>query len=199
MRKYKLKKKVKDKLLFTILIITVIAIILGIMYMGIISNDNKNLIEKTINSFFKRLNKINYTKGFINSLTTNLIYIVFIWLLGISIIGIPLIILMLIIKSFILGFSISSILYFYKFKGILIAIIYIIPLIINLFSIIYISYYAITFSKNLNKLLFLKKDISFKNIMKKYSKILITSLIISTISSVIEIYLVPSILKLLQI
>ena len=97
---------------------------------------------------FKSLDKLDYKSAFINCLTSNTIYIVLIWLLGISILGIPIIIIILILKSFTIGFTISSILYFYKFKGLIIAIIYIIPLLINLFAIIYLSYYAIMFSKN---------------------------------------------------
>lgn len=199
MKKYRLKKKIKNKLLLTLLVITTIATLLGILYISLLSNKNIELIKKTINIFFKNINNINYNKAFIKSFSTNILSLIFIWILGISIIGIPLIILILVLKSFSLGFSIGSILYIYKLKGIFIAIIYIVPLLINLFSIIYLSYYGIIFSKNLNSLLFTKKDISFKNIMKKYTRILLTSLIIITISSIIEIYIVPSILKLLQI
>ena len=45
----------------------------------------------------------------------------------------------------------------------------------------------------------LKKDVNFKNIMRKYIKILLFSTICIVISSLIEIYIVPNILKLLQI
>lgn len=199
MKKYKLRRKIKNKLLLVILFISFLSIIFGIMYLSIISNNDKLLINKTIKYYFNNLDKINYKDGFIKCFLTNSFYTLFIWILGISIIGIPLILCILIIKSFILGFSVSSILYFYKLKGIIIAIFYLIPLVINLLSIIYISYYSIVFSKNLNKLLFSKKEIIFKNIMKKYFKILVISLFIITISSILEIFIIPYILKLLQI
>ena len=92
-----------------------------------------------------------------------------------------------------------DIIYFYKFKGILIAIIYIIPLVIDLYLIFFLSYYSLIFSNNLNRLLFLKKEISFKNIMRRYIKILIFVVIGIIISSIMEVYLIPNILKLIKI
>ena len=199
MKKYKLKQTIKNKLLFRILIITTISILIGIFYTAILSKTDKDLLEKSLKTFFKDLNKLDYLKAFIKCLSSNLFYIILLWLLGISIIGIPFIIIILILKSFILGFSISSILYIYKLKGILICLIYIIPLSINLFIIIYLSYYSINFSKKLNGLLFSKKNINFNYIMKRYFKILLFSIIGILISSILEIYIIPYFLKLLQI
>lgn len=193
------KIRKSNKLILKLMIISIISVLIGIFYIAILSNSNKVLIKENLETYFKSLNKLNYIKALIKCLTSNMITISSIWLLGISIIGVFLIIIILIIKSFALGFTISSLIYFYKLKGIIISIIYIIPLIINLFVIIILSYYGIIFSKNLNRLLFLKKDVNFKNIMRKYIKILLFSTICIVISSLIEIYIVPNILKLLQI
>lgn len=189
----------KNKLLVKLLFISVISILLGIFYMAIISKQNKESVEESLKLFFQSINKLNYQKAIVNCFSSNIFYLLAIWLLGISIIGIPFILLILILKSFILGFSISSILYFYKLKGILIALIYIIPLVLNLLTILFLGYYAIIFSKNLIRLLFLKKEIRFKNIMRRYSKIFLFCLGMIIISSILEIYVVPSFLKLLQI
>ena len=191
--------KIKNKLLFRLMVIAILSIIIGILYISILNTSNIEKIKKSLQLFFKGINKLDYTKAIINCITSNLFYLVLVWILGISIIGIPIIILVIILKSFILGFSISSILYFYKFKGILIALFYSVPLIINLAIIIFLGYYAIIFSKNLNKLLFLKQDISFKNIMRRYIKILLFCTCASIISGLIEIYAIPSLLKFLQI
>lgn len=195
----KKRKIVKNRLLIRLLFILVLSVLSGIFYMAIISKSNREMVEESLKLFFQSLPKLNYQSAIINCLSSNLFYIVAIWLLGISIIGIPFIILIFILKSFILGFSISSILYFYKLKGILIALIYSIPLVINLLVILFLGYYAIIFSRNLNRLLFLKKEISFKNIMRRYSKIFLFCIIVIIFSSFIEIYLVPNLLKLLQI
>lgn len=193
------KIRKSNKLILKLMIISIISVLIGIFYIAILSNSNKVLIKENLETYFESLNKLNYIKALIKCLTSNMITISSIWLLGISIIGVFLIIIILIIKSFALGFTISSLIYFYKLKGIIISTIYIIPLIINLFVIIILSYYGIIFSKNLNRLLFLKKDVNFKNIMRKYIKILLFSTICIIISSLIEIYIVPNILKLLQI
>lgn len=196
MRKRNIKR---NKLLIKLFITTFIFILLGIFYIAILKKSNKLLVKENLDLFFSSLKKLNYTKAFISCFSSNLIFTTLIWIFGISIIGIPIILLFLIIKSFILGFNISSLIYFYKWKGILAALIYSIPLVINILVIIVLSYYGITFSKNLNKLLFFKKEIRFKNIMRKYLKILLFSLVIITISSLIEVYIVPIFLKLLQI
>lgn len=193
------KIKIKNRPLFKLIIILIISLILGLLYLSIISKNNISIIKSNLNTYINSLKKLNYLIGLKNCLTSNLIYIIVIWLLGISIIGIPIIILILIIKSFILGFTISSIIYTYGIIGIPITIIYTIPLIINLFLLTFLGYYGIIFSKNLNKLLFLKKEINFKNIMKRYIKLLIFSILITILSSLIEIYIIPNILKLLQI
>lgn len=199
MKKIKIKQTIKNKLLVKLLVTTIISIILGLLYTAILSNSNKEVIEKSLTSFFNNLEKLNYLEAFKNCFFSNVIYMIIIFLLGISIIGIPIIIIILILKSFILGFTISSILYFYKFKGIFISIFYIIPLIINLFAVIYLGYYGIQFSKNLIRLLFFKKDMNFSNIMKRYCKVLLVSMIIVLISSILEIYLIPIFLNFLQI
>lgn len=193
------KNRLRNRLLVKLLFISIISILAGIFYMAIISKQNRESVEESLKLFFQSINKLNYQKAIVNCLCSNIFYLSAIWLLGISIIGIPFIIFILMLKSFILGFSISSILYFYKLKGILIAMIYIIPLVINLFIILFLGYYAIIFSKNLNKLLFLRKEISFKNIMRRYSKIFLFCLGMIALSSIIEIYVVPNLLKLLQI
>ena len=194
-----IRKIKQNKLLFKLLIIVIIFLIIGILFLAITSKDNKLLIKDNLNIYFKSLNKLNYFKGFINSIVNNYFYLLVIWILGISIIGIPIAIFMLILKSFILGYTISSIIYFYGLKGIFISIIYIIPLVINLIIIYILCYFAINFSKNLNKMLFLKKNISLRFLVKNYLRVLLYSSILFLISSLIEIFLIPNILRLLQI
>lgn len=192
----KLKSK---KLLTTLLVIIIISFIIGLLFISIISKSNQELIKKTLDNFFIGIknSELNYQHALISSLTSNLLINFLIWILGISIIGIPVVILILISKSFILGFSISSIIYNYSFKGIPYTIIYIIPHIINLFIILVLGYYSIKFSLMLFNLLFRKKDYSKKIIVKRYIKLLIYSTILFITSSVIEVYIVPNILKLL--
>ncbi len=189
------KHKNINKLLLRIIIVSIFFMLCGIFYISILSKSNKLLIKENLATYFTSLNKLNYFNAFIRCFSSNLLFIILIWIFGISIIGVIFIIFFFIIKSFILGFSISSIIYFYHVKGILLALIYCIPLIIDLLIIIILSYFGIQFSKNLNRLVFFKKEVNFKHMMRRYLKILLFSIIVIFISSIIEIYLVPNILK----
>ena len=196
--KEKIKKVKLRKIPLLILIITTIFLILGILFLAIISKSNKELVTETLNNFFKNISakKFNTNIALFNSLSNNMIVNITIWLLGISIIGIPIILLILSTKSFILGFSISSIIYNYGIKGVILTLIYIVPHIMNLFITILLSYYSIHFSIMLFNLLFRKQEYSKKRIVNRYIKILIFSTIAYITSSVIEVYVVPKILSL---
>ena len=202
MDKIHLKRKVKllktQKLLIKINILSLISIILGILYIAIISKSNKELINTTLNSFFTQIDKnnINYTSSFINSFLSYTLSGLFIWILGISVIGIPIILIFLFYKSFILGFSISSLIYFYKLKGIIAAIIYIIPLLFSLLVFIILSFFSIRYSKKLIKVIFYKQDYTFRSLTRKYLKVLIIGEICLIICSLIETFLIPELLKL---
>lgn len=112
-----------------------------------------------------------------------------IWILGISIIGLPLVIGIFIFKSFITGFSISSIIYTYKLNGVLKTIFHIFPhQIVFLILLLLITFYASSFCIKLFNYLFLKKMINFKEVMHKYLKILLICVIGSIVSSLYEVY-----------
>ena len=192
-----LKTIKNNKLLFTLILIMIIFLIIGVLYPAILSSNNKELIKSSLNQFFLSISKdkLHYLSALITSLSNNIIITLIIWLLGISIIGIPLIMLIFIFKSFILGFSISSIITVYKLRGVLFAIIYIIPLVINLMISYILCYYAISFSIMIFNYLFRKKEYNRKAIVKRYIKILIFSIIIFILSSLIEVFIIPSIFK----
>ncbi len=198
MKQYMQKLKTKKRL--TILsTITFLSILLGIFYFSIITKNNKELVATSLAEFFLKIkkNQLNYQKSLIISTANITITSILIWLIGISIIGIPIIIATLIFKSFLLGFSFISIVYNYKIPGILLGIIYILPHIMKLFAHFVLSYYAISFSLMLFQLFFRKKEYNKKILMKRYTKMLITSLIISMFGTMIEIFAIPAILKII--
>lgn len=191
------KKNKKYFIFITILLI--IGFVTGSFFITILSSDDKKLVSETISGFFNQVknNKVDIIYLLRTSLSTNLIYIIFIWLLGISIIGIPIIIFLVFIKSFIIGFSLSGIIYHYNIKGILLSLSYIFPhQIINLVAISFIGLYALKVSISLIKLIISKKQINFKNIMKKYFAVLIICIILVLISSVFESFVCPYLIKL---
>ena len=192
-------KKNKYKYLFLITVVT-IGIISGIICTNILSyNDKKEVIDILKNYFFNLKNnqEINYMNNFFNILGTNFLYLILMFIFGISIIGIILNIFILYFKSFIIGFSLGSIILTYSFKGIIGAIIYMFPhIIINLIIYILVCFYGINLSIKLFKSLFLKKQFNWNEIMKKYFKILGTSSLILLITTLYETFLVNFVMKL---
>lgn len=192
---------IKQKKLYRIIItLMLFGIISGILFIFFISKESKTKALVSIKNFFDLMNTstgINYGKSLLNTLVNNIGYVLLIWLLGISIIGLPITIVLAFMKSFIVGFSISSIISCYKAKGILGAFLYVFPhQIIILFIYLLLSFYSISFSIKLFKSLFLKQTINFRVVMQKYIKILLISLIGIIILSLYEVFISTYFIKL---
>ncbi len=190
---------VRQKKMYFILIgLVVVGLISGVIFTTVLSKIDQNLVQNSLKHFFEeiKIGKIDYTGGLINSIASNFLYGIGVWLLGISIIGLPIIIFLLFMKGFITGFSIGSIISLYHFKGILGAIGYVFPHhILGLCFGILLSFYAISFSFKLFSMLFLKKEINFKEAMRKYIKILIIVLVGLLVTSLFEVFVAPFFLK----
>ncbi len=201
--KFNIKKTknsiLKQKKLYLFLIgLMVTGLIAGILFWFVISKEDKLLVTKNLTDFFsciKEGDSINYGASLLNSVVTSLIYVVLIWLLGISIIGLPIILVMMATKSFIVGFSIVGIISSYGLKGIVGAFVYVFPhQIVFLLLLILLGFYASAFCIKLFKYLFLKQMINFKEAMRKYLKILgiscLSVLVISLFETFISTYLI---------
>ena len=181
--------------------------IITIMFLGIISgsiflmmsneSDKVNVITQ-IETFFKNIsiNSIDNGLALKNSLIINYLFVVIIWILGLSMIGIVINIFLTYIKGFLVGFSLASIFLTYKSGGILACILYTVPVqIINVIVVIILSIYSVMFSLNLLEIINSKNN-KTKLMLKKYFIILILCIILSFISSLLEVYLFPNLLKL---
>ena len=192
-------EKLKKSILF-LLIIIIIGIISGIIFSNVLNSNDEKLVVLKITNYFNNLKNdipIDYFSNLISSLKNNFIYLIIIWLLGLSIIGLILNNFILFFKSFILGFSIGSIINIYLYSGIVLSLIYVFPaLIINIFIYGVLTYYANKFSLKLFNLLFLKKEIKFSLTVKRYLRLLFICLIILFISSLFETFLTPLIIRL---
>ena len=191
--------KEKKKYIFLISIV-VMGIIIGIVFSNILSDNDQVLVEEKLTNYFiniKNNKDINYLSNFLNSFLNNNTSLILIWILGLSIIGLVLNNFILFFKSFTLGFGIGSIINIYLYKGIIGSLLYIFPhMLINIFVLIVLVYYANNFSIKLFRQLFLKKEIKFQEIMKKYLKILLYAFIVLLVSSLLETFLSPIIIKL---
>lgn len=193
-----IKVNKKTLLFFTILLI--IGIIAGSIFMAILSETDKKLVIDYFNNYISNIenNKLNYLESIKNGLFNNLLYIIIIWILGISIIGIPIVTIMFFIKSFTLGFSIASIVFNYKLKGCLLNFINIFPHQMIYFLIyMLITTYSIFFSLKMINSIINKKNMDFKVMMNKYVKILIISVIAITIGIIIETFITPLLIKII--
>lgn len=203
--KFNIKKTknsiLKQKKLYLFLIgLMVTGLIAGILFWFVISKEDKLLVTKKLTNFFsciKEGNSINYGASLLNSVVTSLIYVILIWLLGISIIGLPIILVMMATKSFIVGFSIAGIISSYGLKGIVGAFVYVFPhQIVFLLLLILLGFYASAFCIKLFKYLFLKQMINFKEAMRKYLKILGISCLSVLVISLFETFISTYFIKL---
>ena len=191
--------KLKNKYVF-LLVIIIIGTIAGIMFSNVLSDSDEKIVMLKITDYFNNLKddvKIDYFNNLLNSLKNNYIYLIFIWVFGLSIIGLILNNFILFFKSFIMGFIIGSIINIYLYNGIILSILYVFPaLIINIMVYGILVYYANNISIKLFDLIFLKKDIKINSYVKRYSKLLLVCSIIIFISSILETYLTPFLIKL---
>ncbi len=191
MKKYmdKLKSNIHiNKNLFVFLLVLVITgLIAGALFSVIISGDDKALVTSYLMDFFNNAKdgKLNYNGSIVNTLFFTLGISLFIWLLGISVIGFFVVIFILFLKSFIIGFSLGSIIYVFKLKGVLLSFVYVFPHhVINLFIFMLLSAFSLVVSYKLISSLKSKKAFDFKGIINRYLVVLI-------FTSLYEVFVVP--------
>ncbi len=184
-----------------VIFIVVLGIISGSLFLMVLNENDKSEVINEISTFMANINtnNINNLNSFKNSLIEGMILIILSWILGMSIIGVIFNIFFIYMKSFTIGFSISSFILVYKYKGILSSLIYVIPSqLINILIILILGVYTLLFSKYLFKMIFLKdKTVNLGKFFKKYVLVFGICIILCVISSLCEAYLLPSLLKVM--
>lgn len=187
-------KIIKSKIFKLITVSLIIGLILGIIYFIFI--DKKDLESSIINYItLIKNNDYNYIKGLTLSITSNLKYSSIIWISGIIFFCSLIIPLIIIYRGISLSIALSSIIYTFKLKGFLYALIIAIPNIINEIIFLFLSYYSITFSIKCFNTIKNNKDINLRHFIKNYFYIFIILSVLLIISSLIEIYLCSNIIK----
>ncbi len=192
------KLKINKKLLLFMAIIGIAGIVAGAILVNILSIDDKKILLEYLNSFITNVkeNKLDYVLVLKNNLLTNFTYLVLIWIAGISIVGLPVIVFIYFSKTFIAGFSVGSIIYAYKVKGLLLALFYIPGSIISIISILFLSMFGINVSLKILYSLLHKRVFDFKYLVKKYFKILVLCIIISLLGVLFDTFVMPYLVKL---
>lgn len=196
----KLKEKIKNnqRLILFLIGISIIGLLFGSIFITIISKQDQSLVQNYIKEFMDtiKIGKLNYITAIQNTLVGNLSYTIIIWLLGISIIGIPIIIFLYFAKSFMIGFTVASFIFNYKWKGILYALFYIFPHhLINLILFTLLMVYSLKFSFYMIDSILKKKTMHFKILMNPYLGVLILVTVILLLTSLYEAFVVPYFLK----
>ena len=184
-----------------VIFIVILGIISGSLFLMVLNDNDKSEVINEISTFMTNINtnNINNLNSFKNSLIEGMILIILSWILGMSIIGVIFNIFFIYMRSFIIGFSISSFILVYKYKGILSSLIYVIPSqLINILIILILGVYTLLFSKYLFKMIFLKdKTVNLGKFFKKYVLVFGICIILCVISALCEAYLLPSLLKVM--
>lgn len=203
MKKYmdKLRRNIHiNKNLFVfLLVIVIVGVVAGSLFSTIIDTDDKKMVLEYLNSFFDnaKSGKLNYDVSIINTLVFTVGFAFAMWVLGVSIIGFFVVIFMLFMKAFILGFSVSSIIASFGFKGVFLAFVYAFPHhIINILVFMLLTAYALIISFKLIKCITSKKPLDLKRIMHRYVIVLGVSVVLLVITSLYEVYVVPKLLNI---
>lgn len=183
-----------------VLFIIILGVISGTIFLLALNEIDKQLVINQITNFIENINNnnINNLDALKNSFIENIIFVLLIWILGMSIIGIIFNIFAIYLKGFIIGFTISSFFLIYKYKGLLGGAIYLIPSgIINILISLILGVYSIILTIYLWRIIFLRDKITnIGRFLKKYLFILIICIILVLLSSISESYLIPALFKL---
>ena len=184
-----------------VIFIVILGIISGSLFLMVLNENDKSEVINEISTFMANINtnNINNFNSFKNSLIEGMILIILSWILGMSIIGVIFNIFFIYMKSFTIGFSISSFILVYKYKGILSSLVYTVPSqLINILIILILGVYTLLFSRYLFKMIFLKdKTVNLGKFFKKYVLVFGICIILCVISALCEAYLLPSLLKVM--
>lgn len=187
-----LKKKV---ILIGVFIVLVLGLLFGSIYITILSNNDKKDLLENVSLYFNNYKSISFQDKlniFKESFIKNIIYFLLIWVLGVSIIGFPVILIMIFYKSFLLGFSISSIFAKYRVGGVYRILLYVFPSkIILLLLAVFLGVFSINLSNKLANSLVKKKSFNFNAYMGKYFLLLLICILACTITSLIDAFIIP--------
>ena len=187
-------KIIKSRVLKILIVTLFIGFLLGIISFLMIKN--KNIKFNYIN-YIDLINNgnFNYTNSLIKSIFYNLRYSFFIWIFGILFIFSFMSLFLITFKGISLGFMITSIIWTFKIKGVLYALILSLNSIINITIFLLLSYYSINFSiKSLNAYRN-NRQINYKSFFINYIYIYVILSFSLILSSLFEIYICSNIIK----
>ncbi len=187
-------KIIKSRIFKALFLSILVGIILGIISFIIV--EKKDIKTDLINyiNLIKNV-KFNYFNSLVNSLSSNLIYSFFIWIFGIIFILFFISLLIIIYKSISLGFMISGVVYTFKAKGVLYALILGLNSMINILIYAFLCYYSINFAIKTFNAFRNNRQISFKSFFINYIYIYLIIAGFLILSSFFEIYISSNLIR----
>lgn len=187
----------KDKSIYvSLLIALLISFIFGMFFITILSSTDKVTLKEYITNFFTSIKQgkiISLYKTLIN----NNLGILITSILAFSVVLFPLVIVIIFYKGFTLAFTITSLIYTFKIKGIILAIVYVFPsLIFNLVFYFIMCYYSFKLSLILFNKVINKDTTNINKFLKKYLVIILVCIAFVSLFSLYDTYLLPSLIKL---
>ena len=189
-------KIIKSRIFKALILLFILGLLFGVI--SFIFMDKTSLENYTLNYVdLISKNNFDYIKGLINTLISNYKYLSILWIFGIIFFLFPLVPLIIIYRGISIGLMISSIIYSFKLKGFLYALIILFPAkIINELIYIIMSYYSISFSLKIYNAIKTNKSINITSFSKNYFYILLIFIVALTLTSIFEVYLSTNIIKL---
>ncbi|ACL69443.1 stage II sporulation protein M [Halothermothrix orenii] len=187
-----------------VLIFVIIIFLAGIFSGAVMINSvdfsvRQNLFSY-VNNFLKEFNSLGYSSTTLagQSIKFNLLSIFLIWAFGLSLILMPLIPILVFFKGFVLGFTVGFMVNEFNFKGILMAIVSILPqnlIIVPVYTLagmmgIYFSIKIFNFFRS-------QKELNIEDFLS-YSLLMLFLGLISIVGSVIESFVSPMLLKVVS-
>lgn len=187
----------KDKSIYVSLIIALlISFIFGMFFITILSSTDKVTLKEYITNFFASI-KQGKIISLYNTLINNNLGILITAILAFSVVLFPLVIVIIFYKGFTLAFTITSLIYTFKIKGIILAIVYVFPsLIFNLVFYFIMCYYSFKLSLILFNKVINKDATNINKFLKKYLVIILICIVFVSLFSLYDTYLLPSLIKL---
>ena len=187
----------KDKsIYFSLLTALLISFIFGMFFITILSSTDKVTLKEYITNFFTSIKQgkiISLYKTLIN----NNLGILITSILAFSVVLFPLVIVIIFYKGFTLAFTITSLIYTFKIKGIILAIVYVFPsLIFNLVFYFIMCYYSFKLSLILFNKVINNDTTNINKFLKKYLVIILVCISFVSLFSLYDTYLLPSLIKL---
>ena len=179
---------------FFMLVIVILGIITGSLFIIILNSSDKMLVKEYIEKFITNID----TNNLYNNLMLNYSSVVLISIIGFTYFLFPLNILILFYKSFVIGFSISSLIMVYKIKGVLLSIVYIIPHhILNILFLSLLTAFTAKLSIMMINHIIKKQSVDLRKYLNKYLCMLLVISILFIFTTLYETYIIPHLIKFL--